>query len=84
MNALAVLTGRAPGALHAELAAAGDAAVALPAAPPELVLAIPAEVLRQRPDVQAAEQQLRGRRRARRAGRCRAACPACSSAARSA
>ena len=30
----------------------------LPAAPPELVLAIPAEVLRQRPDVQAAEQQL--------------------------
>jgi NodT family efflux transporter outer membrane factor (OMF) lipoprotein len=47
MNALAVLTGRAP----------GDT-VALPAAPPGLALAIPAEVLRQRPDVQAAEQQL--------------------------
>ena len=58
MNALAVLTGRAPGALHAELAPQGDAVAALPAAPPELVLAIPAEVLRQRPDVQAAEQQL--------------------------
>jgi NodT family efflux transporter outer membrane factor (OMF) lipoprotein len=57
MNALAVLTGRAPGALHAELSPQGDA-VALPAAPPGLVLAIPAEVLRQRPDVQAAEQQL--------------------------
>jgi len=56
MNALAVLTGRAPGALHADLTAPGD--VALPAAPAELVLAIPAEVLRQRPDVQVAERQL--------------------------
>jgi len=55
MNALAVLTGRAPGALHADLAAHDDAA--LPAAPADLVLAIPAEVLRQRPDVQAAERQ---------------------------
>jgi NodT family efflux transporter outer membrane factor (OMF) lipoprotein len=54
MNALAVLTGRAPGSLNAELAAPGP----LPAAPPDLVLAIPAEVLRQRPDVQAAERQL--------------------------
>jgi NodT family efflux transporter outer membrane factor (OMF) lipoprotein len=57
MNALAVLTGRAPGALHAELAPPPGAAVALPAAPPNLVLAFPAEVLRQRPDVLAAEQQ---------------------------
>jgi len=57
MNALAVLTGRAPGTLHAELSAPGVAA-ALPAAPADLVLAIPAEVLRQRPDVQAAERQL--------------------------
>jgi NodT family efflux transporter outer membrane factor (OMF) lipoprotein len=54
MNALAVLTGRTPGALNAELAQPGP----LPAAPPDLVLAIPAEVLRQRPDVQAAERQL--------------------------
>ncbi|HSQ71700.1 MAG TPA: TolC family protein, partial [Rubrivivax sp.] len=52
MNALAVLTGRAPGALHADLATHDDAT--LPAAPADLVLAIPAEVLRQRPDVQAA------------------------------
>jgi NodT family efflux transporter outer membrane factor (OMF) lipoprotein len=57
MNALAVLTGRAPGALHAELAPPPDDTVALPAAPAGLVLAIPAEVLRQRPDVQAAERQ---------------------------
>lgn len=55
MNALAVLTGRAPGALHAELAA-GDPAAA-PAAPPDLAPAIPAEVLRRRADVQAAERQ---------------------------
>lgn len=58
MNALAVLTGRAPGALHAELAPQSPDAVALPATPPDLALAIPAEVLRQRPDVLAAEQQL--------------------------
>lgn len=56
MNALAVLTGRAPGALHAELAV-GDAAAA-PAVPPGLALAIPAEVLRRRADVQAAERRL--------------------------
>jgi len=58
MNALAVLTGRAPGALHAELAPRSADEVELPAAPPDLALAIPAEVLRQRPDVLAAEQQL--------------------------
>jgi NodT family efflux transporter outer membrane factor (OMF) lipoprotein len=57
-NALAVLTGRAPGALHAELAPPAGDAVTLPAAPPDLVLSIPAQVLRQRPDVLAAEQQL--------------------------
>ena len=62
MNALAVLTGQAPGALQARLAAPASLPdsppVALPAAPPDLVLAIPAEVLRQRPDVQAAERRL--------------------------
>jgi NodT family efflux transporter outer membrane factor (OMF) lipoprotein len=56
MNALAVLTGRAPGALHAELTPRADAAP--PAVPDDLALAFPAEVLRQRPDVQAAEQRL--------------------------
>jgi NodT family efflux transporter outer membrane factor (OMF) lipoprotein len=58
MNALAVLTGRAPGALHAKLAPSWGDAVELPAAPTDLALAIPAEVLRQRADVLAAEQQL--------------------------
>jgi NodT family efflux transporter outer membrane factor (OMF) lipoprotein len=58
MNALAVLTGRAPGSLHAELAPPSGAAVGLPAAPADLALAIPAEVLRRRPDVLGAEQQL--------------------------
>lgn len=58
MNALAVLTGQAPGALQVRLAAPASLPVALPAAPPDLVLAIPAEVLRQRPDVQAAERRL--------------------------
>lgn len=53
MNALAVLTGRTPGSLQARL----SAPVARPAAPPELLLSIPAEVLRQRPDVQAAERR---------------------------
>jgi outer membrane protein, multidrug efflux system len=57
MNALAVLTGRAPGALQAELAWAGETLPRL-TLPPALTLAIPAEVLRQRPDVQAAERQL--------------------------
>ena len=53
MNALAVLTGRAPGALQAGL----STPVALPAAPADLAVSIPAEVLRQRPDVQAAERR---------------------------
>jgi len=55
MNALAVLTGEPPGALHARLAGAA----ALPAAPPELALAIPAAVLSQRADVHAAEARMR-------------------------
>ncbi len=55
MNALAVLTGQAPGALHGTLAAEN---VSPPVAPAGLALAFPADVLRQRPDVQAAERQL--------------------------
>ncbi|PJI98479.1 NodT family efflux transporter outer membrane factor (OMF) lipoprotein [Acidovorax sp. 69] len=51
---LAVLTGQVPGALDATLAA--SAAVPQPSA--ELALAIPAETLRQRPDVRAAEQRI--------------------------
>lgn len=54
-HALAVLTGRPPTALDARLA---DAAP-LPQAPQGLALAIPAATLRQRPDVIAAEWQMR-------------------------
>lgn len=64
-HALAVLSGRAPGALDApdvepdrEDPAATDRDAALPRVPDDLALAIPAEVLRQRPDVQAAERRL--------------------------
>lgn len=49
---LAVLTGRAPG----ELAELGSAPVPLP--PDDLVLAFPADTLRQRPDVRQAEAQV--------------------------
>jgi len=55
MNALAVLTGEAPGVLHTRLATAR----ALPAAPPDLALSIPAAVLTQRADVRAAEARVR-------------------------
>ena len=51
---LAVLTGQVPGALDATLRA--SAPVPQPTA--ELALAIPAETLRQRPDVRAAEQRI--------------------------
>jgi NodT family efflux transporter outer membrane factor (OMF) lipoprotein len=53
-HALAVLTGRPPAALSALLAAPGT----LPQAPGELVLDIPTDTLRQRPDVRAAEHQV--------------------------
>ena len=51
---LAVLTGQAPGALQTLLTATGP----LPQAPGELALSIPAETLRQRPDVRAAEHRI--------------------------
>lgn len=54
-HSLAVLTGQAPGALDAQLAASA----AVPQAPDELALAIPAETLRQRAHVRAAEQRIR-------------------------
>lgn len=54
LNALAVLTGQAPGALEAAL---GDAAP-IPTAPASLALAFPADTLRQRPDVRAAERRV--------------------------
>jgi NodT family efflux transporter outer membrane factor (OMF) lipoprotein len=51
LNALAVLTGQAPGALNTTLAQAAP----IPPAPADLALAFPADTLRQRPDVRAAE-----------------------------
>lgn len=53
-HALAVLTGRPPAALSSELAPLG----AVPQAADDLALRIPAETLRQRPDVRAAEDQV--------------------------
>lgn len=53
-HALAVLTGQAPAALADWVAKPG----ALPQAPGDLALSLPAETLRQRPDVRAAEQQV--------------------------
>ena len=54
LHALAVLTGQPPAALSAVLAAAAP----VPQAADDLALNIPAETLRKRPDVRAAEQQV--------------------------
>jgi len=51
---LAVLTGRAPGALTAELGETRP----IPEGPEEVAVGIPADTLRQRPDVRAAERSL--------------------------
>ncbi len=53
-HALAVLTGQTPTALQAQLAAVAD----VPPAPDDLALSIPADTLRQRPDIRAAEQNV--------------------------
>lgn len=53
-NRLAILLGRQPGALQAELAATKP----LPEAPDSVAAGIPADVLRQRPDLVAAERTL--------------------------
>jgi NodT family efflux transporter outer membrane factor (OMF) lipoprotein len=53
-NAIAVLLGLEPGALTAELSRSG----ALPPAPPVLPAALPSDVVRNRPDIRAAERQL--------------------------
>ena len=54
LNALAVLTGQAPGQWGDALAAAAP----VPSAPRGLALAFPADTLRQRPDVVAAERRV--------------------------
>ena len=53
-HALAVLTGKPPPALATELAASGS----IPRGPDTLAVSFPAETLRQRPDVRAAEYQV--------------------------
>lgn len=53
-NRLAILLGEQPGALHDRLGAPGP----IPAAPVPLAIGIPADTLRQRPDVRAAERTL--------------------------
>ena len=51
---LAILLGQAPGKLDERLSGAGD----IPAIPDRVMVGIPADTLRQRPDVQAAERSL--------------------------
>jgi multidrug efflux system outer membrane protein len=51
---LDILLGKVPGTLHARLAANGD----LPVVPDQIAVGIPADTLRQRPDVRAAERRL--------------------------
>jgi NodT family efflux transporter outer membrane factor (OMF) lipoprotein len=51
---LDLLLGEPPGTLHARLAAVGD----LPAVPTGIAVGIPADALRRRPDVRAAERRL--------------------------
>jgi NodT family efflux transporter outer membrane factor (OMF) lipoprotein len=54
LDQLAVLTGREPGALDAELAATTP----LPTLPQTVAIADPATLIRQRPDIRAAERQI--------------------------
>ncbi len=54
VNHIAVLIGQNPGTLNDLLGAPR----AIPAAPPDVALGVPAETLRRRPDVQRAERQL--------------------------
>jgi len=54
-NRIAVLLGAAPGSLDAEL---DDTAAPIPHAPAELVVGVPADLLRRRPDLARAEREL--------------------------
>jgi NodT family efflux transporter outer membrane factor (OMF) lipoprotein len=56
-NRLGVLTGQAPGALKAELAATQP----IPSGPNAVPVGVPADLLRRRPDVRSAEAQLHAR-----------------------
>ncbi|CAN5372111.1 efflux transporter outer membrane subunit [soil metagenome] len=54
VNRLGVLTGQAPGALRAEL----EVTAPIPVGPDAIAVGIPADVIRQRPDVRSAERAL--------------------------
>ena len=54
LNALAILTGTMPGELHTAI----EAAVSIPTAPLRRLAGIPADLLRRRPDIRAAERAL--------------------------
>lgn len=54
MNRIAVLLGEQPGSLHKELAAPGS----VPVCAKEVAVGVPADALRQRPDVRRAEREL--------------------------
>ncbi|HVI99935.1 MAG TPA: efflux transporter outer membrane subunit [Sphingomonas sp.] len=54
VSRLGVLTGQAPGALKGEM----EAVQPIPTAPADVAIGIPADTLRQRPDVRAAERSL--------------------------
>jgi len=53
-HGLDILLGKVPGTLHARLGATGE----LPTVPEQIAVGIPADTLRQRPDVRAAERTL--------------------------
>lgn len=53
-NTLALLLGRPPGAVHAQLRQIGP----IPMAPPQVAIGVPADVIRRRPDIRRAERQL--------------------------
>ena len=55
MNALAILTGEIPGSLN-EILSAGNDSTLIPQADVSSLVGIPAEALRQRPDIRAAER----------------------------
>lgn len=58
LNGLAVLCAQTPGSLHARLGAPDDAPPAVPRPAAALAVSLPADTLRQRPDVRAAEHRV--------------------------